>query len=114
MAKLLVVDDEKNIRLTLTTLFESAGHQVTTAENAQQALDFLARDGDFDLVLSDYRMAELNGLELLQQIKHESPALPVILMTAYATVENAVAALKSGATDYVTKPFTLRTDSTRG
>ena len=107
MAKLLVVDDEKNIRLTLTTLFESAGHQVTTAEKAQEALAFLAREGNFDLVLSDYRMAEVNGLELLQQIKRESPNLPVILMTAYATVENAVAALKSGATDYITKPFTL-------
>ena len=107
MAKLLVVDDEKNIRLTLTTLFESAGHQVTTAEKAQEALAFLAQEGNFDLVLSDYRMAEVNGLELLQQIKRESPALPVILMTAYATVENAVAALKSGATDYITKPFTL-------
>ena len=107
MAKILVVDDEKNIRASLSALFEGAGHQVKTAENAQQALALLAEEGNFDLVLSDYRMAELNGLELLQQIKRESPALPVILMTAYATVENAVAALKSGAADYVTKPFTL-------
>jgi two-component system, NtrC family, response regulator AlgB len=107
MAKLLVVDDEKNIRSSLSTLFESCGHQVTTAENAQEALALLGQEGSFDLVLSDYRMAELNGLELLQQIKRESPNLPVILMTAYATVENAVAAMRSGATDYVTKPFTL-------
>jgi two-component system, NtrC family, response regulator AlgB len=107
MAKLLVVDDERNIRSTLSTLFEGAGHEVTTAENAQEALTLLGQEGSFDLVLSDYRMAELNGLELLQQIKRESPNLPVILMTAYATVENAVAAMRSGATDYVTKPFTL-------
>jgi NtrC-family two-component system response regulator AlgB len=107
MAKLLVVDDEKNIRSSLSTLFESAGHRVATAENAPQAFALLAQDRNFDLVLSDYRMAELNGLELLQQIKRDFPALPVILMTAYATVENAVAALKSGAADYVTKPFTL-------
>jgi NtrC-family two-component system response regulator AlgB len=107
MAKLLVVDDEKNIRSSLSTLFESCGHQVRTAENAEEALALLAQDASFDLVLSDYRMAELNGLELLQQIKRESPNLPVILMTAYATVENAVAAMRSGATDYVTKPFTL-------
>ena len=92
MAKLLVVDDEKNIRSSLSTLFESCGHQVRNAENAQEALALLDREGSFDLVLSDYRMAELNGLELLQQIKRESPNLPVILMTAYATVENAVAA----------------------
>src|SRR5215467_472870 len=107
MAKLLVVDDEKNIRANLSTLFESAGHQVATAENAQEALALLAQEGGFDLVLSDYRMVEVNGLELLQEIKREFPSLPVILMTAYATVENAVAALKSGATDYVTKPFSL-------
>jgi NtrC-family two-component system response regulator AlgB len=107
MAKLLVVDDEKNIRSSLSTLFESCGHQVRTAENAQEALALLDREESFDLVLSDYRMAELNGLELLQQIKRESPNLQVILMTAYATVENAVAAMRSGATDYVTKPFTL-------
>jgi len=107
MAKLLVVDDEKNIRSNLSTLFESCGHQVRTAENAPEALDLLGQEESFDLVLSDYRMAELNGLELLQQIKRESPNLPVILMTAYATVDNAVAAMRSGATDYVTKPFTL-------
>ena len=107
MAKLLVIDDEKNIRANLSTLFESAGHQVATAENAQEALALLAQEGGFDLVLSDYRMVEVNGLELLQEIKREFPSLPVILMTAYATVENAVAALKSGATDYVTKPFSL-------
>ena len=107
MAKLLIVDDEKNIRSSLSTLFESCGHQVKTAENAQEALAFLGQERSFDLVLGDYRMAELNGLELLQQIKRESPNLPVILMTAYATVENAVAAMRSGATDYVTKPFTL-------
>jgi NtrC-family two-component system response regulator AlgB len=107
MAKLLIVDDDKNIRISLSTFFEACGHQVRTAENAQEALALLCQEESLDLVLSDYRMAQLNGLELLQQIRHESPNLPVILMTAYATVENAVAAMRSGATDYVTKPFTL-------
>ena len=78
-----------------------------TAESAAQALELIADEGNFDLVLSDYRMAEMNGLELLQRIKRDHPQLPVILMTAYGTVENAVAAMKSGAYDYVTKPFTL-------
>jgi len=107
MAKLLIVDDEKNIRNHLSTFFESCGHRVRTAESAKQALEMLANEEEFDLVLSDYRMAEVNGLELLQRIKRERPRLPVILMTAYGTVENAVAAMKGGAYDYVAKPFTL-------
>jgi two-component system, NtrC family, response regulator AlgB len=107
MAKLLIVDDEKNIRNHLATFFESSGHRVRTAESAAEALSAIAADGAFDLVLTDYRMAEVNGLALLQQIKRDNPALPVILMTAYGTVESAVAAMKSGAYDYVSKPFTL-------
>ncbi len=107
MAKLLIVDDEKNIRSHLATFFESCGHQVKTAEGSQQALALLANDPGFDLMLTDYRMAEMNGLELLQQVHRDAPDLAVILMTAYATVENAVAAMKAGAYDYLTKPFTL-------
>jgi len=107
MAKLLIVDDEKNIRSHLATFFESAGHHVKTAENGQQALALLAVDSGFDLMLTDYRMAEMNGLELLQETRREAPNLAVILMTAYATVENAVAVMKAGAYDYLTKPFTL-------
>jgi NtrC-family two-component system response regulator AlgB len=107
MAKLLVVDDEKNIRGNLVTFFEGAGHQVKTAENGSQALALLSIDPTFDLMLTDYRMAEMNGLELLQQARREAPNLAVILMTAYATVENAVNAMKAGAYDYLTKPFTL-------
>jgi len=107
MAKLLVVDDEKNIRNHLATFFESCGHKVRTAENATEALATLGDEGGFDLVLTDYRMAEMNGLALLQRIKQDNPSLPVLLMTAYATVEGAVAAMKSGAYDYVTKPFSL-------
>ena len=107
MAKLLIVDDDKNIRSHLCTFFETCGHQVRAAESAAQALGLIADEGNFDLVLSDYRMAEVNGLELLQLIKCDHPQLPVILMTAYATVENAVTAMKSGAYDYVTKPFSL-------
>jgi len=107
MAKLLIVDDEKNIRNHLSTFFETCGHQVRAAESAAQALALIADEGNFDLVLSDYRMAEMNGLELLQRIKRDHPQLPAILMTAYATVESAVTAMKSGAYDYVTKPFSL-------
>src|ERR1700683_5436250 len=106
MSKLLIVDDEKNIRLSLMRFFGSLGHQVREAESGAQAVALLA-ESRFDLVLTDFRMAEMNGLELLKEVKRISPDSLVILMTAYATVENAVAAMKAGAYDCLTKPFTL-------
>jgi DNA-binding NtrC family response regulator len=107
MARLLVVDDERNIRIRLASFFESSGHKVQTAESGEQALELLAANGPADLVITDYRMAELNGLELLQQIKRQVPDTIIILMTAYGTIENAVAAMKAGAYDYLAKPFSL-------
>jgi NtrC-family two-component system response regulator AlgB len=107
MASLLLVDDERNIRVRLAGFFESCGHSVQTAETAKQALELLTAGSPVDLVLTDYRMAELNGLELLQQIKRQAPETPVVLMTAYGTIENAVAAMKAGAYDYLAKPFSL-------
>src|SRR6516165_3635521 len=107
MASLLVVDDERNIRVRLAGFLENCGHSVQTAETGKQALDLLSRSGQLDLVLTDYKLAELNGLELLQQIKRQAPETPVILMTAYGTIENAVAAMKAGAYDYLAKPFSL-------
>jgi len=108
MARLLIVDDEKNIRRSLQTFFESCGHQVQSAADARMALEQLAAADGFDLVLTDFRMAEMNGLELLKEIKRRAPEASVILMTAYATVENAVAAMKAGASDYLSKPFSLQ------
>lgn len=107
MAKILIVDDEKNIRANLATLFEGRGFEVRTAESGQQALGRFSEEDGFDLVLTDYRMAEMNGYELLRHIKDRDLDVLVILMTAYATVENAVAAMKAGAYDYLTKPFSL-------
>ncbi len=107
MASLLVVDDERNIRVHLARFLENCGHSVKTAETARQALDLLMEDPRFDLVLTDYKLAEVNGLELLRRIKHQTPEIPVILMTAYGTIENAVEAMKAGAYDYLTKPFSL-------
>jgi len=107
MATILIVDDERNIRERLASFFESCGHQVRAADSGRAALEILAHNEAIDLVLTDYRMAELNGLELLTQIKRGHPTTAVILMTAYATVENAVAAMKAGAHDYLAKPFSL-------
>jgi NtrC-family two-component system response regulator AlgB len=106
MARLLIVDDEKNIRSNLAAFFQSIGHDPQSAESGRQA-QAMIEAAPYDLVLTDFRMAEMNGLELLTQIKKRHPETLVILMTAYATVENAVAAMKAGAFDYVTKPFSL-------
>src|SRR5690348_7123961 len=106
MANILVVDDERNIRRTLATFFGSLGHQVAQAESGEQALEAV-KTRAHDVVVTDFRMAEMNGLDLLHQIKRISPDTPVVLMTAYATIDNAVAAMKAGAYDYLTKPFSL-------
>src|SRR5580658_5244579 len=106
MARLLIVDDEKNIRLSLVRFFDSLGHQVSEAENGAHARTMLT-ESRYDLVLTDFRMAEMNGLELLKEARRIHPDILVILMTAYATVEGAVAAMKGGAYDYVAKPFSL-------
>jgi two-component system, NtrC family, response regulator AlgB len=107
MPKLLIVDDERNIRQTLARFLESCNYQVATADSGQQALEVVSKCEGFDLVLSDWRMAEMNGLELLKSIKEKFPGTIVILMTAYGTIDNAVAAMKAGAYDYFTKPFSL-------
>jgi len=107
MAKLLIVDDEKNIRQAISRFLESRNYQVIMADSGRQALELMARSGGFDLVLSDWRMAEMNGLELLKATKDKFPETIVILMTAYGTIDNAVAAMKAGAYDYLTKPFSL-------
>jgi two-component system, NtrC family, response regulator AlgB len=106
MAKLLIVDDERNIRRSLERFFQSLSHTVVTAEGGAQAAELIAAQ-PFDLILTDYKMAEVNGLELIVEARRRQPSCLVILMTAYATVENAVAAMKAGAYDYVTKPFSL-------
>ncbi len=69
MAKLLIVDDEKNIRQSLTHFLTGCGHEVSAAESSREALELIADGQEFDLVLSDWRMAEMNGLELLRAIK---------------------------------------------
>jgi NtrC-family two-component system response regulator AlgB len=107
MARLLIVDDEKTIRARLATFLESCGHQVKTAASGEEALAALRSSEPVDIVLTDYRMAAVDGLQLLQRVKGYSPKSAVILMTAYATIENAVAAMKAGAYDYLPKPFSF-------
>lgn len=101
--RLLVVDDEANMVALLRRILEKEGYQVEGAASGEEALTRVETTW-FDLVITDLRMAHLNGLELLRRAKAVRPSLPFILLTAFGSVESAVAAMKEGAVDYLTKP----------
>jgi two-component system NtrC family response regulator len=101
--RILVVDDEENLRRVTQLRLQQAGYDVATAADGNQALAFLERNPR-DLVLTDLRMPGLSGIELLERIKEAYPEVIVILVTAFGTIESAVEAMKHGAYDYVIKP----------
>jgi len=101
---ILIVDDEESVRDSLYNWFLEDGFRVAYAENASKALTILESD-QFDIILADIKMPGMDGLEMLRRIKALKPDSIVIVMTAFATVDTAVKALKDGAYDYVTKPF---------
>src|SRR5260370_42485177 len=105
LANILVVDDDRNIRRTLAASLESASHQVTVAESAEHALELLGPSAPA-VVVSDVRMAGMGGFKLLESLKRLNPAMPVVMMTAFGSIPDAVEAMRQGAYDYVTKPFT--------
>jgi two-component system response regulator HydG len=100
----LVVDDDHAHRTMLNTLISGWGYAVSEADDGSTAVENVKKTA-FDLVLMDVRMVRVSGLEALETIKSVNPAIPVIIMTAYSSVETAVAALKQGAHDYLTKPL---------
>jgi two-component system, NtrC family, response regulator PilR len=104
--KILVVDDEKSMREFLEIMLEKDGYEVTCAENGEEALDVL-RKKRFDLVITDIRMQPIDGLEVLRQCKAISANTAVIIISAYASAETAVVAMKEGAYDYLPKPFKI-------
>jgi len=104
MPAILVVDDELSMSEFLKILLEKEGYEVSTASEAASAIDHI-QNKDFDLVLSDIKMPGMGGLSLLEKIKEIDSSIPVIMITAFASPENAVVAMKSGAFDYITKPF---------
>lgn len=100
---LLIVDDEPDIRLLLGTYVEKNGYIPLLAENGQIAIDMIRKDPP-DAIISDIMMPVMNGMELLREIKTQNLNIPVILMTAYGTIDKAVEAMKMGAADFITKP----------
>ena len=101
---LLVVDDEKNMRLTLETTLVGKGYEVRLADSAEAALKILG-DEDLFMVITDARLGGMSGYEFLKEAAKKKPGLPVLMMTAYATAKLAVEAIKNGAIDYLAKPF---------
>jgi NtrC-family two-component system response regulator AlgB len=105
MLRVLVVDDEKNIRATLALALEQIGCTVALAAGAEAAIALTAREV-FDLALVDLKLAEGSGLDLIPRLVAASPGLDIVVITAYATVDTAVEAMRRGALDYLPKPFT--------
>ena len=101
---ILVADDERHLRTALFTALTRLGHAVELAENGQEAINKFQTQR-FDLVITDLRMPALDGLGVLAAIKKLAPGTPVILMTAYGSVETAVEAMREGAQDFILKPF---------
>lgn len=102
--RILVVDDEDGMRRLLGRVLTREGYETFTVGSGAEALRLVASER-FDLVVTDIKMPEMDGLQLLDELKEYEPSLPVIVMTAYGTIENAVQALRSGAYDYIAKPF---------
>src|SRR5258705_13981153 len=102
--RLFIVDDEPNLLKMLKFAFEEDGYDVATFERAEEAVARLA-ETECDAVLSDLRMPGMDGLALLRELKRLRPETPIVLMTAFATVDLAVGAMKEGAANFVQKPF---------
>jgi DNA-binding NtrC family response regulator len=103
--KILIVDDEPDmLKLLSMMLRDKTGYQIATTNNPLEAVE-LAKQGGYALVITDLKMPGLDGIELLDAIKKEDPDIPVIFITAYATVESATEAIQKGGFDFISKPF---------
>ena len=101
---ILVVDDEPKMRHILRLILEEAGYSVLEAQNGLEALDIISRN-PCGVVFTDLKMDGMTGVELLKNIKENHPEIPVVMVTAFGSVESAVEAMHAGALDYITKPF---------
>ncbi|NMC65519.1 MAG: sigma-54-dependent Fis family transcriptional regulator, partial [Acidobacteria bacterium] len=106
MDSLLIIDDEKSLLDVLSLMFKKEGYEVKTAASGAEGLDILTNN-TVDLVITDIRMPHLSGMEILKYVKENQPETPVIVITAYGSIQQAVEALKAGALDYIVKPFDI-------
>lgn len=106
IGKILIVDDEKNQRELIAGFLKKKGHDVVSAKDGEQAVDIF-HEHPFDLVISDFKMKNLTGVEVLKAVKKINPTVSVILVSAFGTVETAVQAMKFGAVDFLVKPINL-------
>jgi DNA-binding response OmpR family regulator len=106
--RILVVDDERNIRNNLGMVLEAEGYKVDTASNGDDAL-LRVKDGRYDIAFIDIQMPKMDGLEVLRLLRGLRPKMPVVMLTAYGTVGRAVEAMKLGAVDFLEKPFDPKT-----
>lgn len=104
MAQILIIDDHQSMREGLELLLRRRGHRTLAAENGVVGMEILAESGA-ELVITDLKMAKMDGLEVLQAVRERHPGVEVLVITAYGTIEKAVEAMKLGATDFLTKPF---------
>ncbi len=109
---ILVVEDDPKIREGLVELLESDGNRVDSAVNGQDGIDAVLKK-EYDVVLTDLVMPIIGGMDVLKEVKKKSSNTRVIIITAYATIENAVEAIKSGASEYITKPFKVNEIKTK-
>ena len=103
--RILVVDDEESIRVVMCAMLSTAGYRCTAAASGSEALDLLSSEAEFELMLSDLMMAEMQGDVLLELAKQKFPDMPVIMVTAVSDLSVALDAIRNGAYDYLTKPF---------
>jgi two-component system response regulator PilR (NtrC family) len=106
LSRILVVDDEESMRQLLEIALGKEGYRLTLAESGRKAIEAFDK-ASYDLVISDIKMPDMSGVEVLRHVKETDPTVPVIMVTAYASAETAVEALRLGAYDYLTKPFKL-------
>jgi CheY-like chemotaxis protein len=109
LSRILIVDDETNIRMMIRLTLQHAGHDVETAEDGPQALQKFGDGKDFDLVLLDQRMPGMSGIDVQKEIYKRNPDTRLILITAFGTIDLALEAIQAGASDFLRKPFTADT-----
>jgi DNA-binding NtrC family response regulator len=103
-ARILVVDDDDNLRWVIQTQLEQMGYAVITAADGEKAIEAIEKEPPA-LVLTDLKMPGLSGMQLLERIRRDYPEVPVLIMTAFGTIQSAVQAMRAGAYDYLAKPI---------